>query len=212
VTFYNPDGSEAFCGNATRCAARFALLRGWAGERMVLSTSVGEVPAEVSPDRVRIELPGPTDLGLLDIEPSARPSLRGRHVIAGVPHFILTVDEVSDAPLDLWGPELRRHPRFGPEGTNVDVISTGPDGTLKIRTWERGVEGETLACGSGAVAAALVSFVEGGEATIRLMPSGGVPLQVEFLGPRDRPRTAVLTGDARMVLEGRVGPEAVRGF
>jgi len=212
VTFHNPDGSEAFCGNATRCAARFARLRGWASGRMVLATAVGDVPAEAGPDGVRIELPGPTDLGVLEIGLAGQPGLRGQHVIAGVPHFVLVVDEVTEAPLERWGPYLRRHPSFGPSGTNVDVISAGQDGSTKIRTWERGVEAETLACGSGAVAAALVVRIQRGATTTRLVPASGVPLDVELVQAGERSGKAILAGDARLILEGRVGPEATTGF
>ena len=98
---------------------------------------------------------------------------------------------------------------FGPEGTNLDVASDDPGGILRIRTWERGVEGETLACGTGAVAAAMARRLAGGETPIDVLPASGVGLTVDLPGPADHPDAAILEGDARWVLEGTVGPEAV---
>ena len=123
---------------------------------------------------------------------------------AGVPHFVVFVEEVAGAPLARWGPQVRRHPRFGERGTNLDVVSWPGSGPASIRTWERGVEGETLACGSGAVAAAHATRLAGGPERLEILPAGGVSLTVELAGPAGEPRQAILTGDARVVYEGRL--------
>jgi diaminopimelate epimerase len=209
VEFRNPDGSPAFCGNGSRCAARFARLRGLAGASMVLETSVGEVPAVVDGDRVRLTLPVPRDGGEATVDVRGV-QLVGRRISAGVPHFVVEAEEPDRAPLDSWGPVVRRHPVFGAEGTNLDLVGRTAGGVLAIRTWERGVEGETLACGSGALAAAfhLRPAREPGE-TVRVTPASGIGLTVTFPGPPDRPEAAVLEGDARVVFEGELGPDAL---
>lgn len=206
VVFRNPDGAEAFCGNGSRCAARYAAHRGFAGSRLVLDTAWGEVPAEIDDRRVRIRLPLPVDEGEVAI-PLARPVV-GRRIRAGVPHFVVRVDDLAAHAVDREGPELRRHPAFGPEGTNVDWIAPTASGAWAIRTWERGVEGETLACGSGAVAAAWDRTLAGaGEAHV-LVPRSGIALTVRFETDASGGRSTVLEGDARLVFEGTASSEA----
>jgi diaminopimelate epimerase len=199
--FFNPDGTEAFCGNGSRCAARFALLRDWAGRKMVLETMDGEVPAEVADDEVRLVLPPPVDLGKIETVIEGVP-LRCRWIRAGVPHLVVAVASVEEAPLEKWGPLLRRDPAVGPEGVNVDLVSGGGTGEIRIRTWERGVEGETLSCGTGAVAAAMAERLEGGTGEFRILPKSGIPLAVEIRGDTGRSDSATLTGDAKIVFEG----------
>jgi diaminopimelate epimerase len=119
---------------------------------------------------------------------------------------------VIAAPLERWGPALAHHPAFGPAGTNVDLVAQGADGTLRIRTWERGVEGETLSCGSGAVAGAHFLALRRGTADVRILPASGVALRVTLRGPRTAPSAARLEGDARVIFEGTLPEEAVSGF
>jgi diaminopimelate epimerase len=209
VKFLNPDGGEAFCGNGSRCAARYAFLRGFAGQSMVLLTHAGEVPARVAGDLVRLTLRSPEDRGRVQLEKDGE-VLEGRLLHAGVPHLVAFVEKLASAPLASWGPWIRRHPRFDPEGTNVDFVEWRPDGDLGIRTWERGVEGETLACGSGALAAAAL-VRQGQSARVRLVPASGVGLVVEFASSEQGP-LVVLEGDARVVLDGFAPEEAVSGF
>jgi diaminopimelate epimerase len=211
VRFLNPDGAEAFCGNGSRCAARYAGIRGWIdGSSVVLETAIGEVEARVEPSAVRLVLRAPIDLGpmVLDLDGI---DLEGRRVDAGVPHFVTLVADTACAPLELWGPRVRRHPRFGDGGTNFDVVALGA-GEISVRTWERGVEGETLSCGSGAVAAALVARRQGAPETVLVVPASGIALTVELPGPFDSPTAAILEGDARVVFEGELRAEGVEGF
>jgi diaminopimelate epimerase len=211
VRFLNPDGGEAFCGNGSRCAARFAVLRGMAAPVHRLETRAGEIAAEVRGGEVHLTLPPPIDEGILVVEVGGE-ALQGRRVRAGVPHFVLTVPEVESSPLQTWGPALRRHPAFGSEGTNVDLLARRQDGDWSVRTWERGVEGETLACGSGAVAAALVARGSSRDDAVRLIPRSGILLQVVLSGPAESPSAAVLVGDARVVMVGEIATEAAEGF
>lgn len=207
VRFHNPDGSSAFCGNGSRCAARFAYARGLAGREMLLETAAGEVAAEVTGDRVRLTLPPPRDEGEASIEVEGA-SLTGRRIRAGVPHFVVAVLDPRSFPLARWGPLVHAHTLFAPEGTNLDLVGPAAEGALAIRTWERGVERETLACGSGAVAAAFAARRTGGGRTVRVLPASGVALEVELPGRAAAPDAAVLTGDARFVFDGILDPEA----
>jgi diaminopimelate epimerase len=211
VRFHNPDGGMAFCANGSRCAARFARLRGWTGDSLVLDTAIGEVPARIDGERVKLVLPAPRDGGRATIA-LENESVSGRRIAAGVPHFVIPVDSTEAAPLERWGPALRRHPSFGPGGTNVDLLAHEEAGRLSVRTWERGVEGETLSCGSGAVAAAFAARLDGEDERLLLLPASGVPLEVGLPGPREAPEAAVLVGDARWIFEAELGREATDGF
>jgi diaminopimelate epimerase len=125
---------------------------------------------------------------------------------------VLEARDLAVAPLSTLGPALRSHPEFGVAGTNVDLVAWRADGALGIRTWERGVEGETLSCGSGAVAAALWAALTEGRRDVRIVPASGVPLRVAVEGPPEAPTGAVLEGDARRVFEGTLEDEGVWGF
>lgn len=208
VKFLNPDGSEAFCGNGTRCAARFAVLEGLAGRSMVLATCRGGVPAEVlDGDRVRLVIPEPRVLGDLEIRVEDQ-RVRGGHIDAGAPHFVVEVENAGAAPLGSWGPALRRASEFGPHGVNVDLMSWGADGVLDLRTWERGVEGETLSCGSGAIAAALAARRrDPARSAFEIRPLSRMPLTVRFLATAE----VEFEGDAREVLSGTVSAGALAG-
>jgi diaminopimelate epimerase len=208
VVFFNPDGGEAFCGNGSRCAARYAAMRGAApATEMVLVTSVGEVAAVVDGGVVTLTLPPPEDLGAI-VLPQGAESFSGRWVDAGVPHVVLPVRGLSAYPFAAIGPSLRRHPALGPSGANVDLIETDERGRVHVRTWERGVENETLACGTGAVAVALAARLAGARETVVVVPRSGSTLIVTLSGEPGRPDCARLSGDARFVFEGVLDPEA----
>jgi diaminopimelate epimerase len=211
VRFHNPDGSTAFCGNGSRCAARFARLQGYVGDAMVLETAAGEIRADIEGDRVRLVLAAPRDHGTKALEVCGE-RIEGRWVIAGVPHFVVRVPAVDVAPLSQWGPAIRRHPEFGEAGTNLDLLAATPAGPLALRTWERGVEAETLACGSGAIAAAFAARLGGAEEWIQILPAGGVMLEVGLPGERTRPDSSILIGDARVIFETELDAEAISGF
>jgi len=208
VAFFNPDGGEAFCGNGSRCAARYALARGIAPQpEMTLQTAAGDVPAVVSGNRVHLTLPPPEDLGAIALEAGLE-SFHGRWVRAGVPHVVISVDGLSGYPLERVGPALRRHPKLGDEGANVDLIERDAEGRIHVRTWERGVENETLACGTGAVAAAMAARLAGGAEELVIVPRSGSLLTVALPGDPGKPRAARLSGDARFVFEGTLDAEA----
>jgi diaminopimelate epimerase len=206
VQFVNPDGSSSFCGNGSRCAARFARLEGLVGDSLTLLTESGDIPARIDGDDVRLMLPPPIVHGEREAS-SGDTTHRGLFVTAMIPHFVVFVDDPHEAPLSRWGPALRRHPVFGPQGTNVNLASQGDDGVV-LRTWERGVEAETLCCGSGAVAVAAAARLRGAPPCITLRPAGGIPLRVELPGDRHAPECAILSGEARVLFRGEIDPEA----
>ena len=159
MRIFNPDGSEAeMCGNGARCVAAF--VNQWKSKRgrVSVETMGGLVTAQVRGNRVRMAMPQPRDLKLgLHIQVDGRLWPLG-YVDTGVPHAVAVVRQVDEVNVMQVGRRLRFHPAFHPRGTNVDFIEisrANPD-RLKIRTYERGVEGETLACGTGVTAAAVI--------------------------------------------------------
>ena len=132
---------------------------------MTLMTAAGEVPAVVSGASVRLTLPPPEDRGPIVLDALGE-SFRGRWVNAGVPHVVIPVVGLASYPIERLGPVLRRHDQLGPAGANVDLVEPDRSGRVHVRTWERGVENETLACGTGAVAAAMAARLAGGSEEI----------------------------------------------
>jgi diaminopimelate epimerase len=208
VSFFNPDGGEAFCGNGSRCAAMFALSRGMADAEMILLTPAGDVPARVDRGSVRLTLPPPTDLGSLLLEAGGS-TLGARLILAGVPHLVIAVDDVATYPLAEVAPALRHHPALGAGGANVNIAAPVAGGRVRTRTWERGVEGETLACGTGAVAVAFAARLSGAAETVTVVPRSGIPLRVTLSGDPADPGPVWLEGDARFVFEGTLSPEGI---
>src|SRR5262249_24600051 len=159
-----------FCGNGSRCAARFAVMSGLASWPVLLQTDCGVLRAEPAPgdNDVRIEVPAPTPPVLRRLALHER-TYEGSLLTAGVPHFVLRVDDPRAVDVARLGAALRAHPDLGPEGANVDFVGpAGADGggRRSLRTFERGVEAETLACGSGAIAVASVLAREGARSPI----------------------------------------------
>jgi diaminopimelate epimerase len=158
MRFFNPDGSEAdLCGNGARCIARLAHELGAAPADMRIETAAGPVRAEILAALVRLHLPPPKDWRP-ELSIAWKNSTNPLHFVnSGVPHAVAVVDGPPAVDVPALGAFIRRHPLFAPAGTNADFIQIdGPD-SLAIRTYERGVEAETLACGTGIVAAALVA-------------------------------------------------------
>jgi len=226
--FYNNDGGKAdFCGNGARCVARFAYLKRIAPKKMRFEGTAGVVEAMVDGESVTVRVPDPTGLRLnirLDIPPTRRrntgqaapsqPShmgmtLEGHAINTGVPHFVYFVHDTSTAEVIGLGRQIRHHPAFRPAGTNVDFVEVVDRRTIRIRTYERGVEDETLACGSGAIASALVAaVVHKVESPVAVVPLSRRPMAVSFRMDGNRFADVALTGEARAVYEGEMYPDA----
>lgn len=199
MRFFNPDGSEVdLCGNGARCIARLAHEIGAAPADMRIETAAGLLRAEIVAPLVRLHLPPPKDWRLnLSMEWKTR-TMPLHFVNSGVPHAVGIVADLAAIDVASLGAFIRRHDLFAPAGTNADFIQiTGPD-SLAIRTYERGVEAETLACGTGIAAAALVAEKLGlVHAPVKVRTAGSDVLDVA-LAP------LTLTGPAEHVFQGEL--------
>lgn len=210
--FFNADGSPAeMCGNGARCAARFAYHQGICGSDLHFETGAGRVSAQVSGTRVKIRLTDPHSLVLEVPIMVGGASLTVSRINTGVPHAVLSVPEVDGVDVSALGREIRFHPQFAPEGVNANFICREPSGGIAIRTYERGVEGETLACGTGAVAGALVAACRFGlTSPVRVRPRSGETLTVFFRQSADGFHDIDQEGEARFIYSGDLSPEAWR--
>ena len=207
--FYNADGSEAeMCGNGGRCAARFAFLRDMAGARMTFRTLAGLIRAEIHQDQVKLELPPPVDFRREIVLKVGEETVTLDFINTGVPHAVLIVEDHEAARVREIGRLLRFHGQFQPAGTNVNFISVVDRQNLKIRTYERGVEAETLACGTGSVAACLVASARGlVDSPTRVETRSGEKLLVYYCRAGAGFSEVFLEGDAKIVYEGAIVPE-----
>jgi diaminopimelate epimerase len=130
----------------------------------------------------------------------------------GVPHAVAWVEELDAVNVSKFGRLVRRHSSFYPDGTNVDYVKVLTDNSLAIRTYERGVEDETLACGTGVTAAALLSAAQGlvKSNSILCKTRGGEDLTVRFEGPSDLPEKVFLEGPVRFIYSGQVEQDLFR--
>lgn len=178
--FYNADGSEAeMCGNGGRCAARFAFMKGIAPEEMRFETLAGIISAHVKGTRVKLQLSPPFGMFLdRELHVNGKP-VKISFVNTGVPHVVVVVDDVEDVPVVETGRALRQHDFFAPDGTNVNFTSRMNRNRIAVRTYERGVEDETLACGTGSVASAIVMAAKGlAESPVEVQTRGGEILTI----------------------------------
>jgi len=210
--FYNGDGSVAeMCGNGARCAARFAYARGIAGKTMKFETLAGTIEAEIlEDDDVSLLMTTPVDCkkGLsVELSGTAREI---SFMNSGVPHAVLFMESDMDIPVKEWGNSIRFHEMFQPAGTNVNFVQTLDDG-IRVRTYERGVEDETMACGTGAVAAAIFAAERGVcSSPVRVTTSGGEHLKIVFdLQDTGHAENVYLQGPARIIYIGQLTAEAL---
>ncbi|MBI3990153.1 MAG: diaminopimelate epimerase [candidate division NC10 bacterium] len=206
----NADGSEAeMCGNGGRCIARLAHMLGVANERMAFETLAGLIRAEVRGARVKLQMVKPYGLRLnLDI-PISGSRYTVHSINTGVPHAILFTQDLDRAPVFELGRKLRYHEAFQPAGTNVDFVQvTGPN-AIRIRTYERGVEDETFACGTGATASALIAASLGRVTSpVAVTVRSGERLTVYFEERDGTFEEVFFEGEVRLVCHGELWEEA----
>ncbi len=209
--FFNADGGEVeMCGNGGRCVSRFAYLKGIAGPKMTFETLAGPVSAEVKGRVVKILMPGAGDLST-DVKLTAREGWMSVDFInTGVPHVVVRVGHLADHPVEEQGKEIRYHALFAPEGTNADFMTRVGADRLDVRTYERGVEGETLACGTGAIACALVASIrEGMPSPVKVRTRGGETLTVHFQRQGEAFERIWLEGNTSIVYQAQLNQEGL---
>jgi len=214
--FFNSDGSEAeMCGNASRCVARLAHMDGIAGPELVFRTLAGPIKAVVKGSTVMVQLTKPHGLlpeFTLEL-PSGQVLLAG-FVDTGVPHTVLVLEEntLETVAVDELGREIRFHDRFAPAGTNVNFVQVTGHRNIRVRTYERGVEAETLACGTGVVASAIVTTARGlTSPAVQAQTKGGDILEV-YVDSRNQGSMDVnLEGEASLVYRAQLTEETIRG-
>ena len=204
--FYNSDGSTGeMCGNGARCFSRFVQKLTGAKRGVTFETEAGIITASFQGERVTVNLTPPADLRLNQQVPLSIGTETIHSVNTGVPHAVLFVPDADKAMVLQLGPEIRRHPHFAPKGTNVNFVQRLGANHIRVRTYERGVEGETLACGTGVTASALVSArLHSFTSPVKVQVQGGDELEVSFQGTNGSFADVKLSGPAQFVFEGRI--------
>ncbi|MFB0527353.1 MAG: diaminopimelate epimerase [bacterium] len=217
MRIFNPDGSEPeMCGNGARCLARFAFIKGIASAEAVIKTRAGNVQAQVKGKKVKVKLGNPSDINLnFKISLKSRGSKKINFINIGVPHAVIFVPALNKVDVKNLGRAIRYHQRFVPSGANVNFVTVQGKNSIYIRTYERGVEDETLACGTGAVASALISGLKGKVSSpVQVRTRGGETLKVEYIIEKDKVRIGKfkgvwLEGEVRVVYEGEIARDLV---
>lgn len=213
--FFNADGSEAeMCGNGGRCAARFVVLNNIVEEhKIVFRTGAGFIHAETRGEKVKLEMNPPSNVEMNLSLSLKKGSLEVNFINTGVPHVVVFVgdlDELSGYDVVSVGRELRYHERFQPAGTNANFVAVLGDHEIEIRTYERGVEDETLACGTGSIASAVLSAVQKSVVPpVRVRTRSGEILTVHFTRDGHSFTNVFLEGDAKVVYEGILWQETL---
>jgi diaminopimelate epimerase len=211
MVYLNPDGSSgAMCGNGGRCIARFAYSKGIAGKSMKFDACNHVYLATVDEDRVVLKMKNPsgekTDLVLT----VGKRVIKAHFLDTGSPHAVIFADDlellhVDDVDMKNLGPSIRHHPVFGTEGANVNFVEVIDANTIKIRTYERGVEDETLACGTGAIASAVMAnHLRAVEKPVKVMTRGGEVLCISFDREDEKAVNILLDGKSDIVYRGNI--------
>ena len=207
MRYYNADGGEAeMCGNGARCFARFLQsLNPSESGHLIFETMAGLISAELKNETVTINLGSPQDLALETILQIGNEEYTVHSVNTGVPHAVVPVSNVAAVDVVQLGSALRHHEHFAPAGTNVNFYEELSAGELRMRTYERGVEDETLACGTGMAACALIyRELSHRPFPVRLHVAGGDMLTVDEAPAQDDKTSLLLTGPADFVFAGEV--------
>lgn len=204
MRFFNPDGGEVdMCGNGARCIARLAHEIGAAPAQMRIETPAGIVRAEARGDAVQLVMTEPHTWDMHQIITLSGRDHTYHFVNTGVPHVVIEAHDLAAADVAALGAEIRYHAQFAPKGTNANFIQVDKDGRLHVRTYERGVEAETLACGTGMVAAALIAGRLGRvKPPVQVVPASGDLLEVNYTATVDSATDVTLLGPAVHVFKG----------
>ncbi len=220
MVYLNADGTRAdFCANGTRCAARFAFLNVIAPRKMTIETDSGIVGAEIAEQNVTLLLPPPHGFRLLrPLQAESGRMINGSFLMVGVPHYVIFLrDEIWRHDVTPLGRELRHHPELAPEGANINFVRVRGRNALEVRTYERGVEEETLACGSGVVASTVTSALMGRvESPVSVRTRSGIVFSLSFRTTGEGAEKVIdqirFTGDARLIYKASTTAETGQGF
>ncbi len=204
--FFNSDGSTAeMCGNGARCFARYIQRTAGTQGQTTFETGAGIITASYAGDRVKINLTRPKDLRLNEQVPLSTGLETIHSLNTGVPHAVIFVADADKAMVQGLGHEVRFHKHFAPKGTNVNFVQVLGLNHIRVRTYERGVEGETLACGTGVAAAALISAkLHGFTSPVSVKVQGGDTLEVSFRETAGTLEDVHLAGPADFVFDGQI--------
>ena len=180
MRYFNADGSEGeLCGNGARAIAFFGRMQGLGGERLTFDTKSGPIEAEIKEDGVRVSMPSAQEIDLTLRLAEEFGLISEGFARVGVPHFVVRAENLTEVDVEKIGKVLRFHPHFE-KGTNVNFVDFQDEHTLHIRTYERGVEAETLACGTGSTASAIIGFLKGRlKPPVKVVAPGGL-LTIDF--------------------------------
>lgn len=206
MRYYNADGGEAeMCGNGARCFARYASRLSGLTDTIRFETMAGVITAEFIGERVRLAMSEPSPVKLNETLQLDTEKITTSSVNTGVPHAVIFVEDLESVEVQRLGSGVRYHSHFAPKGTNVNFAQQTGAQALSVRTYERGVEGETLACGTGVCASAILfSATSGAPSPISVKVRGGDILEVGFEKLGDAYTNVTLTGRADFVFEGSV--------
>ena len=206
MRYYNADGGEAeMCGNGARCFARYASRVAGSREEFSFETPAGVIGARLQGELVRLEMSEPKDLRLGITISWPEGEIAAHFINSGVPHVVVPVNDLENMDVRGLGSAIRRNDLFAPRGANVNFLEERGERQISIRTYERGVEDETLACGTGVVASALIFAATRNVAgPIGVLVRGGNELQVGFTKEGDQFKNVTLTGPAEFVFEGTI--------
>jgi diaminopimelate epimerase len=207
MRIFNPDGSEVdMCGNGSRCAALYAVENGIASKDVRIETRAGMIDAEVIGLRVKVKLTDPKNIKLNKNIKLGKKGRKVHYVNTGVPHAVTFFDNLKNIDVTGMGSALRYHKSFKPKGTNADFVKIRGLKEIEVRTYERGVEAETEACGTGAAASAVVSnMIFGLKPHIDVITKSGEVLRVYFDISKKKIKNVYLEGEAKVVYKGGLG-------
>lgn len=194
MVYYNADGSQSMCGNGSRCAVHFAKSLGLIGNHTSFLSTDGPHKATINADHVSVHLQ--------DVA-KVKPLEDGFFINTGSPHHIEFVEGIHKFPVVERGKQVRYSDSYAPKGTNVNFVELEGNNSIFVRTYERGVEDETLSCGTGVTACSLASSMKGYKSPVVIHTLGGT-LQVSFVVHEDGFRDIFLAGPATPVYSGSI--------
>ena len=216
MIYYNADGSRAqFCANGTRCAARFALLAGIATHKLTIETDSGILRVEIDDKGlVTLALPPPSNVQLEKVLKVGDHNIQGTYLWMGVPHYVIFMrDDLWSSDIVPIGRAIRYHADLQPDGANVNFVVIRDPKSIEVRTYERGVEAETLSCGSGVISSVTASALyDKVVSPVKVLTRSGITFEVTFTRVGNEVRDLKLKGDARVVFRGTMTSETIAGF